>query len=130
MSQDIAQCLPNLARQHAESVRPRKRGGKWSWTDARARAPWSRELPAEHEDAFRDAYAGRLVELGLALPLRRSRTSGATPDEATRAARGDGRITLRMPQVTITLLRAQAAAAEQTVSDYVGGLVERADRES
>jgi hypothetical protein len=72
-----AKYLPNLARKHADEARPRK-SGKWLWTEAMDRAPWSKTLPTEHETAFRRAYAERLVERGLALPAGRSRVSGKT----------------------------------------------------
>jgi hypothetical protein len=76
MADESKRELIQLARQHADDTRPRQRGGKWSWTEALGRAPWGKGRPEEHEEAFRRAYAERLVELGLALPVGRSRTSG------------------------------------------------------
>lgn len=68
--------LPLLARAYADKARAPKNAGKLTWTEALAKAPWSSRFPAEQEEAFRRAYAERLVERKLALPVGRSRTSG------------------------------------------------------
>lgn len=68
--------LSLLARGYADKARVPKATGKLTWTEALAKAPWSGKLPAEQEEPFRRAYAERLVERGLALPVGRSRTSG------------------------------------------------------
>lgn len=73
---DVEQHIPALAR--AEADRARQTKEPVTWSGAIAKAPWSRQLPPEYEMPFRRAYAERLVERGLALPVGRSRTSGAS----------------------------------------------------
>jgi hypothetical protein len=121
-----ARYLPSLARQYADAVRPRKRGGKWTWTDAMARAPWDASIPAEHEATFRRAYAERLVELGLALPVGRSRTSGPSLSEETHAARGQGRINLRLSQSALSKLARLAEASGQSQAGWVEAAIREA----
>lgn len=79
-----AYLLPLLGRQAAD--RRRKRKEPLSRSEALAEAPWEAEtMPAAWERPFREAYADRLEERGLALPAGRSGPSG--PSGATRLKR-------------------------------------------
>lgn len=70
-----AYLLPLLARQAAD--RRRKLRKPMSRSEALAEAPWDRPtMPAAWERPFREAYAARLEERGLALPAARSGSSG------------------------------------------------------
>jgi len=71
---DPDQYLPLLARAAAE--RARRPTKPLTRSEALAAAPWSPEMPAAWERAFRAAYADRLEELGRALPAKPSGTSG------------------------------------------------------
>lgn len=58
-----------------------------------------------------------------------SKRSGRNLTDAERARNGWGRITLRLPAATITLMGILADENNLTRAEYVHELVERADRE-
>ena len=105
--QDPGRYLPALAVSYADRARmPAK---QLSWSEALAAAPWDPSLPAAWEGAFRRAYAGRLVELGVAREAgRASSTRGTSLSDEDRATRGLGRLTLRLRQSAIDRLTAEA----------------------
>ncbi len=82
---DPGQYLPLLAVSAADRARRPKT--PLSWSGALAAAPWGPELPAAWESAFREAYARRLVDLGSALPAKRSGGTSGTPGGATKLDR-------------------------------------------
>jgi hypothetical protein len=67
--------LPLLARAAADKVRARKT--PLSRSEALSSAPWdAATMPPAWERAFREAYADRLEERGLAAPAAKSGVSG------------------------------------------------------
>src|SRR5678816_3559428 len=72
---DVGSLLPKLAVAAASKVRVRK--DPLAWSEALKSAPWNAEaMPAAWERAFREAYASRLVERGIAKPAKASGPSG------------------------------------------------------
>lgn len=72
-SDDPGQYLPLLAVAAANRVKARTE--PLTRSEALAAAPWAPEMPAAWEQAFREAYADRLIARKLALPAKRSGTS-------------------------------------------------------
>ena len=104
---DPGRYLPAIAIGHADRAKRPK--GPLSWSDALAAAPWDPSLPAAWEDAFRRAYAGRLVELGVA---QRAGRTGVTSGPSGKTKLVQCRLYLsEMEQVT-----QKAAAAAQNLS--------------
>lgn len=85
-TEDPGQYLTLLAIDHANHVRKNAKT-PYTWSAALERAPWHSNLPPAWERAFREAYAGRLVELGLALPAKPSGNASGTPGFATKLER-------------------------------------------
>jgi hypothetical protein len=74
---DIGHMLPLLARAAADKVRAAK--PPISRSEALAAAPWdAKTMPPAWERTFREAYADRLEELGVAAPAAKSGTKSTT----------------------------------------------------
>lgn len=100
---DLGSALPQLAVRAADKVRARKT--PMTWSKALASAPWDAEtMPPAWERAFREAYANRLEERGLASPARPAGRSGESLTEEQRAERGIGSIKVRLPLTVLAKL--------------------------
>ena len=76
--------------------------------EAMADALWRKSYPAALERAFRETYATALEERGSAKPARPSGASGASQTDEDRAARGLGRLTLRVSQTALDKFKAES----------------------